>query len=487
MSTLENLTESFNRINFDASPHQAWLNGRYQRTSNRNLRIMPSDDEDEDEDEDEAIYSSEDSGRQSLSKMNNPKKLTKQKVVVTKPKSAIPLPSDEEDNTDQEEEENDEDDDELLPIHQSMPRPMHGGLPYRINRSAPTLPQQFEPHPIQHLFMHHSDGSTNSNHSSSIATKPQNQRSVSTDDLAKFLKDGQQQSGGQQEGGEADDEDNEVLGQHLRYASNSLDVPPTLHHLHQYQQYHQQQQLAQFQYLQQQQQQQHVANTSMQPRNLKQQQQQQQQQSQQQRMTTMSGMDLLIQREQERAEAKRQKPKMNPGKVKIEGLLGKLPEPGTHNINFQQIQQQQQQQQQQQLQQQMHQQHYMNSPVPTMNGSKKYSHANRQVYYQQQPQPQPYGYVPNPPSMYDYYSNGRSSVPPMNHSMYSAQPSFYQLPNYTSSGNLYTTMMAPPGSQSLPQTNRPGSAMSSYPNNNQKQQPRSTTPVSLSPQHYQQH
>ncbi|KAL0137048.1 hypothetical protein V8B55DRAFT_1545051 [Mucor lusitanicus] len=475
MSALENLTEGFSRINFDASPHQAWLSGHHQRTSNRNLRIMPSDDEDEDEDEDEAIYSSEDSGQKSLRKTTKPKKLTK-------PKATIPLPSDEEDNTDEEDDDDDEHDDELLPIHQSMRRPMHGGLPYRINRSAPTLPQQFEPHPSQHLFMQHSDGSTNSNHSSSVATHPQNQRSVSTDDLSRFLKDGQHQN--KSSGEAADDEDDQVIGQHLRHASNSLDVPPTIHHMHQYQQYHQQQQLAQFQYLQQQQQQ-YVANTSMQPRNQKQQQPMQPSQ-QQQRMTTMSGMDLLIQREQEKAEAKRQKPKMNPGKVKIEGLLGKLPEPGTHNINFQQIQQQQQQQQQQQhqLQQQMHQQHYMNSPVPTINGNKKYSHANRQVYYQQQQQQQQaYGYVPNPPSMYDYYSNGRSSVPPM----YSAQPSFYQLPNYTSSGNLYTTMMAAPGSQSLPHINRPGSAMSSYPNSsNLKQQPRSTTPVSFSPQQYQQ-
>lgn len=112
MSALENLTEGFSRINFDASPHQAWLSGKlsiprpwlsglicspthpghHQRTSNRNLRIMPSDDEDEDEDEDEAIYSSEDSGQKSLRKTTKPKKLTK-------PKATIPLPSDEEDNT----------------------------------------------------------------------------------------------------------------------------------------------------------------------------------------------------------------------------------------------------------------------------------------------------------------------------------------------------------------------------------------------------
>ncbi|KAG1099355.1 hypothetical protein G6F42_017839 [Rhizopus arrhizus] len=59
---------------------------------------MPSDDEDDD-DEDEAIYSSEDSDQQSIHKALKTKKYTKQKIVVTKPKSTIPLPSDEEDNT----------------------------------------------------------------------------------------------------------------------------------------------------------------------------------------------------------------------------------------------------------------------------------------------------------------------------------------------------------------------------------------------------
>ncbi|KAG2236611.1 hypothetical protein INT48_000165 [Thamnidium elegans] len=117
-------------------------------------------------------------------------------------------------------------------------------------------------------------------------------------------------------------------------------------------------------------------------------------------MTNMSGMDLLIQREQEKAESKRQKPKMNPGKVKIEGLLGKLPEAGSHNINFQQIQQQHQQQQQQQQQQR-----------------KKYHN----------------------PSMYDYYTNGRSSVPPV----YNQQQQFYQVPNFMSNGNLYNMTQQP--------------------------------------------
>jgi hypothetical protein len=54
----------------------------------------------------------------------------------------------------------------------------------------------------------------------------------------------------------------------------------------------------------------------------------------------LSGMELLAQREQDKAEAKRQKPKLNPTHAKIEGLLAKLPEPGSHNISFQNVYQQ---------------------------------------------------------------------------------------------------------------------------------------------------
>lgn len=56
---------------------------------------------------------------------------------------------------------------------------------------------------------------------------------------------------------------------------------------------------------------------------------------------SMSGMDLLKQLEQEKADLKRIKPKLDTSKVKIEGLLGNIPEPGSHNISFQQLQQQQ--------------------------------------------------------------------------------------------------------------------------------------------------
>lgn len=30
MSTVENITESFDRINFNSSPHQAWLTGLFK-------------------------------------------------------------------------------------------------------------------------------------------------------------------------------------------------------------------------------------------------------------------------------------------------------------------------------------------------------------------------------------------------------------------------------------------------------------------------
>ncbi|KAI8098712.1 uncharacterized protein BX664DRAFT_319396 [Halteromyces radiatus] len=65
-------------------------------------------------------------------------------------------------------------------------------------------------------------------------------------------------------------------------------------------------------------------------------------------------MELMTQLEHDKAEAKRQKPKLNPSQAKIEGLLAKLPEPGAHSISFQHVQQQQQQHQQQLRQQQQH-------------------------------------------------------------------------------------------------------------------------------------
>ncbi|KAI9025997.1 hypothetical protein CLU79DRAFT_73487 [Phycomyces nitens] len=112
--------------------------------------------------------------------------------------------------------------------------------------------------------------------------------------------------------------DDEVLGQSRRSGQET--------HLQQLQhtQRHQQSQLSQFQH----QHQSHAPASKPAQRG---------QSSMQPQRVTMSGMDLLKQLEQERAEAKRQKPKISSSTAKIEGLLAKLPEPGLHNISFQQM------------------------------------------------------------------------------------------------------------------------------------------------------
>ncbi|KAI8351763.1 hypothetical protein EDC96DRAFT_567163 [Choanephora cucurbitarum] len=124
-----------------------------------------------------------------------------------------------------------------------------------------------------------------------------------------------------------DEDDNRALVPENPNAGPMLNFVEGSHlqHLHYQQQYHQAQ-LAQFQYMQQQQHRGHRA--SYQP-------------FYNQQNKSMSGMDLLKQLEQEKADAKRVKPKIDTSNVKIEGLLSRLPEPGSHNISFQQLEQQQ--------------------------------------------------------------------------------------------------------------------------------------------------
>ncbi|KAI7866328.1 hypothetical protein BDF14DRAFT_1743679 [Spinellus fusiger] len=50
---------------------------------------------------------------------------------------------------------------------------------------------------------------------------------------------------------------------------------------------------------------------------------------------SISGMDLLLQREQDKAELARRPKRINPSHAPVEGMLAKLPEPGLHNISFQ--------------------------------------------------------------------------------------------------------------------------------------------------------
>ncbi|EIE81434.1 hypothetical protein G6F46_000215 [Rhizopus delemar] len=207
----------------------------------------------------------------------------------------------------------------------------------------------------------------------------------STDDLTRTRRTSQQID---------NDDDDEIIGQQLIYQQQH----DAVYQMHQYQQQHY-----------------HA-----------------QQRKQQQQQMRMSGMDLLIQREQEKAESKRQKPKIVPGKVKIEGLLSKLPEQGTHNISFQQLQLQQQ---------------------TVLKPAKKVPKAPQQQ-----------------PAIYPSIDYGRVMYNP---SVGGMPNTFYQLPSIPiSNGNLYMNY-------NTTQPLRPGSVMSTNTNNNNnshRQLPSSSIP-----------
>ncbi|CEG84974.1 hypothetical protein RMATCC62417_18714 [Rhizopus microsporus] len=90
--------------------------------------------------------------------------------------------------------------------------------------------------------------------------------------------------------------------------------------------------------------------------------------------SSMTGMDLLTQLEKEKAAKKRATMKPLNSQIKIEGgLLGQLPEQGTHSISFQQLEQEQMkkrfldpglQQQQQQQQRRSYYHSHSRSPSP---------------------------------------------------------------------------------------------------------------------------
>ncbi|CAO3600703.1 unnamed protein product [Absidia cylindrospora] len=129
-----------------------------------------------------------------------------------------------------------------------------------------------------------------------------------------------------------------------------------------------------------------------------------------QQQQSLSGMELMTQLEQDKAEAKRQKPKLNPTHAKIQGLLAKLPEPGAHNISFQHVYQQQQQQQQQHHHYQHHhrrqQQHGFNRTTASVGRSPSPTPSTRScaptMMMMQQQQQQPMMTIPGAYNMYGY-------------------------------------------------------------------------------------
>ncbi|KAF7728583.1 hypothetical protein EC973_005809 [Apophysomyces ossiformis] len=302
MSSVDNVAVDLARLSFD-TPDSAYLlskpllnepaitvtKDKAARTRNRNRQCVPSDDEDEEEEEEEDEESSDDE-KASVPRDHLQQRRASGISTPSKPaRRTQPLPSDDEDSED-------DDDEEPETDKKSMYQIQGAGSSSQIHRSTQRPGHQ-----------QHQDMST----ASFVAPIS------ATEDEPRYNNI------------QADDDDNEVLGQHMRGPA-LLGLPEGSHlqQLQQMQQYHQAQ-LAQFQY---QQQQPHPSKSSssqlLRPH------------SPHQRVS-MSGMDLLKQLEQEKADAKRQKPKLNTSNVKIEGLLAKLPEPGSHNISFQQLQQQQ--------------------------------------------------------------------------------------------------------------------------------------------------
>ncbi|KAI9318733.1 hypothetical protein BX666DRAFT_1931039 [Dichotomocladium elegans] len=297
----------------------------------RNRQCVPSDDED-DEDEDDDRDSSDEEERR------NGKKKKKQQQQHRQQARKVQLPSDDEEN-----EEDDDDSDSEPVVAQSSPmyRRLSGvgstsNLTAGIGRRSPS-PQLYQPQQQQQqqFYQQPLQGGGGGGVGHQYHNGPTRPGQV-----VKRHSDGH-----------LDNHHNQALtgeGTHL-------------YHLQQMQHY-QQAQIAQY---------------NMRPHH------------------RVSGMDLLKQLEQEKAEQKRMKPKINPSHVKIEkGLLANLPEPGSHSISFQAMQKQASDQQKYQQQMQyyyttqqqasMHPQPQYHAPPPQQ--QQHYHHHHHQQQQQQQQQ-----------------------------------------------------------------------------------------------------
>ncbi|KAI8987700.1 hypothetical protein BDF20DRAFT_851752 [Mycotypha africana] len=500
--------------------------GDSYRPRSRNTQCVPSEDE-EDEDEQDVYQSSDNEEDEVLEEAfekarlkanfnNKTKKLVNE--VATNKRSKVPLPSDDEVSTDDEledheedEEEDDDDDNDILlsvklnntlnknrSLQLAAPQLVSNGLNLMLpfNKSAPTLAQQaYQTQPQKPQQQRHSSDSSHykqinyhhtaavTNSSSSIPQIMLGNRSISTEDLSRYniygnrgISSGSNSSshsrrgGGGAEGGDGGEEDHTLTSRQQiasSAASSSSHSSPKMHLSMQQQQHS----FYPSHYFQHHHHHHHPngttsTNTSATPQLQQQKKHHQHYQHHQQQMRALSGMDLIKQREQEKADAKRQNNKlprlMNPAQMEAKfegGLLSRLPQQGTHNINFQQVQQQHEEQmkkykkEQQQFQQQMA---AATQQQQMLLGNDSYPLYD--YYYQQQP-----------PTMSITAGNGNG---------------LYQMP-YMNNSNGNTYMMSPSPQQAFSMNSRPGSEL---PSNNQQyhssyqyhQQQRSTTPVATS-------
>ncbi|KAI8066386.1 hypothetical protein BC940DRAFT_65986 [Gongronella butleri] len=192
-----------------------------------------------------------------------------------------------------------------------------------------------------------------------------------------------------------------------------------------------------------------------------------------------SAMEMMKQLEHDKAEAKRQKPRLNPSNAKIEGLLGQLPEPGAHNVSFQFMHQQHQQQQmhmlqqqhlyqRQQQKQQLHQQlgwnAYGASPLPT--STRHYAPSSQQQPMQQQQQQQQMRLSQQPmqPPSIVHQQQGRSPSPSRQHHQ-KHQRTITPPPaaiNAASAGYLHPAFPYVPVYTTSPPIPRPSTSTGSY-------------------------
>ncbi|KAI8330496.1 hypothetical protein BC941DRAFT_518166 [Chlamydoabsidia padenii] len=356
--SVENLSFQHLSLNPTSSTPSITLTKEPPRSrKTRNRQYVPSDDED-DEDDDEDVGSDDEfyavkktiagatTTTMNLPTGQHPSPSTSTTSTGKPHKKVTPLPSDDEDEDDDELDDSDDDDDDqankigLTPLDKSL---------YRLQGVQST--SQLGNYPVKKTTMigqRHSAGESNS-------LMPPND----------------------------DDDDDCVLAQQQQYhdTRNNTNSGMFLTDGSQLQQWQYMQQYHQAQMAQFHQQQPHPMKSHS-SSHLRHQYQQQQQHA-------LSGMELMAQLEQDKAEAKRQKPKLNPTNAKIEGLLAKLPEPGAHNISFQQQQQQ----------------HYNNRHNGRHHG--RSSHIMMMPQQQQQQQ----GYMPMMMGAYNMYGYPYNTVP----------------------------------------------------------------------------
>ncbi|CEG84338.1 hypothetical protein RMATCC62417_18156 [Rhizopus microsporus] len=338
-----------------------------------NRRFVPSDDEEEEEEEDEEESESEGEEQEPKTVINRQPQTPKPdmkplsttststgapkldinipppEIVIgnsnNKEKGKVPKrtiqPSDDEDSEEEEEEEQDDDEEEEEEEEEKVEKVEHkeheqhmyerrmstlkqlerGPSVHRRARSTGDViqevqQQQQQQHPIEQWRMSVLDvdtpGSTVSSTTPSDDLIEEPVFRISTPSSANYPRSVSEM-----------DMYNTYLQQQQQMAYNMQ-----MQHMMQMAQAQQMAQMAQFQQYQQ----------AMQ---LQQQQQQQQQQQKQKNRKSVSAMDLMMQLEEEKAATRKNRKKIpDPSKANFaDGFLSKLPEQGTHNINFQQMQQ----------------------------------------------------------------------------------------------------------------------------------------------------